>query len=129
MRCRTRFGWRSLLCTGLALLLGAGEARAQRADGTPTPSPARARPDSNVFVVLPFRVSGPPEMQYLRESMVDLLHMALDGVGRTRVVYPPAALRRLSALTDASDATSAARVARDLGAGRMVGGAIVVTGS
>jgi TolB-like protein len=87
------------------------------------------RPDTNVFVVLPFAVRGPPSVEYLGQSMVDLLHMALDGVGRMRVEYAPTAIRRLSQLPDAQDARSAAGVALELGAGRLIGGTVVALGS
>jgi hypothetical protein len=107
----------------------ASRLHAQCPDGSPPPCGPRVRADSNAFVILPFAVRGPPMVLYLREGMVDLLQSALDGVGGMRVIYPPAALRRLNELSDPTDGISAAGVARALGAGRMIGGTVVAAGT
>jgi tetratricopeptide (TPR) repeat protein len=107
----------------------AGPLEAQCPNGSEPPCLARGPADTNAIVVLPFAVRGPPEVQYLRESMVDLLHMALDGVGRVSVRYPQTALRRLGQLTDPTDLTTAAPVVRGMGAGRAIGGSVVVSGN
>jgi len=81
--------------------------------------------DSNALAVLPFTVRGPPDVQYLREGMVDLLSFALDGVAGWRAVHPRTVLRRVQTGTDASDMRYAARTARDAGAATMVVGTVV----
>jgi len=85
--------------------------------------------DTNVFVVLPFVVRGPPSVEYLGPSMVDLLHMALDGVGKMRIEYAPTTLRRLSQLSEPQQARSASGVALEIGAGRVIAGTIVALGT
>lgn len=116
----------------LALGLPAGALGAQCADGSPPPcgsAPPSLPVDPRAIAILPFRVLGPPETQYLGEGMVDLFQIALDGVGGHRVLYPRATLRRLRQLADPSDALLAAPAARGLGAGLVLGGSIVVAGA
>jgi tetratricopeptide (TPR) repeat protein len=102
---------------------------AQCSDGTPLPCRSQARVDTNAFVVLPFAVSGPPTAAFLGASMVDLFHMALDGVARIRVEYAPTNLRRLGQLSDPRDVGSATGVALEIGAGRVITGTVVALGS
>jgi eukaryotic-like serine/threonine-protein kinase len=85
--------------------------------------------DAQALVILPFRVHGPPELQYLSEGMVDLFHIALDGAGGLQVLHPRRALRSLIRLRDPTDATQAAAVVRSLGAGRLVSGSVVASGA
>src|SRR5687768_8069545 len=66
----------------IVAIAAATRVEAQCSDGSPAPCRSPARVDTNAFVVLPFAVSGPASAQYLSNAMVDLLHMALDGVGR-----------------------------------------------
>jgi hypothetical protein len=114
----------------LALLVVCGRpAEAQCPDGSPQPCAPRVRQDTNLFLVLPFVVRSGPELLYLRESMVDLFHAALDGVAGHRVTHPSVTLRRLQRLSDPSDASVAAGVAREIGAGRILAGSITATGS
>lgn len=80
-------------------------------------------------MVVPFVVTGPPSVQYLGESMAELLHMALDGVGGMRIEYAASTLRRLSALEQPGDAQAAAGVALELGAGRVIAGRVVAVGN
>jgi tetratricopeptide (TPR) repeat protein len=110
-------------------LIAPPRAEAQCGDGSPPPCRASARIDTNAFVVLPFAVSGPPSTQYIGAAMVDLLHMALDGVGRMRIEYAPTTLRRLSDLARPQDAGTASGVALEIGAGRVISGTIVALGS
>jgi tetratricopeptide (TPR) repeat protein len=119
---------RRFLASCALAVIPAVQALAQCPDGSPRPCRSTVRIDTNVFVVLPFAVSGPPSAQYLGPSMVDLLHMALDGVGRTRVEYAPTNLRRIAEFGPA-EARAASGVAVELGAGRVIGGTIVAIGS
>ncbi len=107
---------------------------AQCPDGSPPPcqrSPATVRVamDPNAVAILPFRVSGPADAQYLREGMLDLLNVALDGLGGWRVLQPRAFLRQVGA-ADATtiDVPEAARLARAAGAGTFILGSAVVLG-
>jgi len=106
---------------------------AQCSDGSPPPcqrgpAPPRVTIDSNAVAILPFRVSGPPEAQYLREGMVDLLNVALDGFAGWRVIQPRAFLRQVGAETGPIDVRSAARLARQASAGTFVLGNVVALG-
>jgi tetratricopeptide (TPR) repeat protein len=120
--------WRVGLC-GFFVLGLATAAKAQCPDGSPPPCARRVAVDTNAFIVRPFTVRGEQSAQYLGASMVDLLHMALDGVGKMRIEYAPTNLRRLSELSGPEDARGAAGVALELGAGRVIGGTIVALGS
>jgi len=108
---------------------GSPALEAQCPDGSPPPCRSLVRPDTNAFVVIPFAVSGPPAVQYLGGSMVDLLQMALDGVGRMRIEYAPTNLRRLSQMSGSRDARAAASTALEMGAARVITGSVVVVGS
>ena len=105
---------------------------AQCPDGSPPPcqraSVARVAIDPNAVAILPFRVSGPPEAQYLSEGMLDLLNVALDGFAGWRVIQPRALLRRIG--TDAAplDVARAAGLARQAGAATFILGNVVALG-
>src|SRR5512146_2658658 len=106
---------------------------AQCPDGSPPPcrrAPVAARfpIDSDAIAILPFRVSGPPEAQYLREGMLDLMSVALDGFAGWRVIQPRTLLRQVGTGTEALDVARAARLARDAGAARFVLGSVVTLG-
>ena len=127
MKCRQGAG----LVYALALL-PAFRLLAQCPDGSPPPcrttgagSP-RVPIDSNAVAILPFRVSGPPEAQYLREGMLDLLNVALDGFAGWRVLQPRAFLRQVG--TGPLDVAQAARLARAAGAATFILGNAVVLG-
>jgi hypothetical protein len=109
----------------LTLCAVAQVARAQGPDGLP-PRRASARPDTNVFVVLPFTVSAPENLKYLGEGIVELLDMSLDGIGRMRIEAAPVTRRRLSLEVAAE---GGATVAREIGAGRMIMGTVTALGS
>ena len=84
--------------------------------------------DSNAVAILPFRVSGPPDAQYLREGMLDLLNVALDGFAGWRVIQPRAFLRQVGGETGPLDVPRAARLAREAGAATFVLGNVVALG-
>ena len=125
--------------TVLALIAFSASAGAQRPDGSPvarSTARANARPDTNVFLVLPFSVSAPADLQYLGEGIVDILHMTLDRVGSMRIENAPATRRQLTLemaseipAPSASAIRSAASLARDIGAGRVMKGSIIALGS
>jgi tetratricopeptide (TPR) repeat protein len=104
---------------------------AQCPDGSPPPcqrdfTTGRVAIDPNAVAILPFRVSGPPEAQYLREGMLDLLNVALDGFAGWRVLQPRAFLRQVG--SGAFEVQQAARLARAAGAATFVLGSAVVLG-
>jgi len=87
--------------------------------------------DPDVIAVLPFRVGGDAAIDYLRESMLDLLQARLSGATGPRIVEPRtllAAWRRSvgSESVDLSEAASRT-LARSLGAGRLLLGSAVAT--
>jgi tetratricopeptide (TPR) repeat protein len=90
-----------------------------------TPAP-RIAIDPNAIAILPFRVSGPPEAQYLREGMVDLLNVGLDGFAGWRVLQPRAFLRQVGSGDRA--VAEAARLAREAGAATFVIGSVSALG-
>ncbi len=121
---------RRFLAGGLMLvLLGIGVlARARRSD------PAGARPpplDSHLVAVLPFRVSGGDSaLAYLREGFGDLLAVQLTGEGGLRAAEPGtvhAAWRRAVGPDAEPGPRAALGVARQVGAGRVLEGAITGT--
>ena len=88
--------------------------------------------DADVIAVLPFRVGGSnPTIGYLRESMLDLLQARLSSGAGARTVEPRtllAAWRR--AVGDEKDDLSedaSRKLARELGAGRVLLGSVVAT--
>jgi len=102
-------------------------------DGSPPPCrrPAgapRMAIDSDAIAILPFRVSGPAEAQYLREGMLDLMSVALDGFAGWRVIQPRALLRQIGPETATLDIPRAARLAREAGAAQFVLGSVVTLG-
>ena len=89
--------------------------------------------DPNSVAVLPFRVSGDPSLEYLREGMVDALYSKLTGDGGLRAVDPGTVLsawRR--AVPDASTdvpVVDAVGVAQDVGAAHVLVGSLLKTGA
>jgi len=86
--------------------------------------------DANVVAVLPFRVAGADQsVQYLRQGMVDLLQAKLTGEGGPRAADTRSVLAavRDAGGSDTDDLPEAAvtRVARKIGAGRVLQGSIV----
>jgi TolB-like protein len=85
--------------------------------------------DSNALAILPFRTSGPvAEIEWLREGMVDLLSVSLDGFAGWRTVQPRTILARVTMRVQSGDAATAARSARSSGAASMVLGSAVAVG-
>jgi hypothetical protein len=87
--------------------------------------------DSNVIAVLPFRVGGDPSIAYLRESMLDLLQARLMSAAGPRTVEPRTLLaawrRSVRAETEDLSGDASGRLARTLGAGRMLLGSAIAT--
>jgi serine/threonine-protein kinase len=86
--------------------------------------------DARLVAVLPFRVAGAdPSVQYLRQGMLDLLQAKLTGEGGPRAADTRSVLAafRDAGGTDAEDlpADGVDRVARKIGAGRILQGSIV----
>lgn len=95
----------------------------------------RSRPpaavlDPKAVAVVPFRVTGADSsLRYLREGMLDLLATKLSGTTDLRTVDPRTLLRAWrraggSAGSDV-DRAGAARLAQDVGAGRLLEGEVV----
>ncbi|HQR18056.1 MAG TPA: protein kinase [Gemmatimonadales bacterium] len=86
--------------------------------------------DANVVAVLPFRVAGAdPSVQYLRQGMVDLLQAKLTGEGGPRAADTRSVLAAVrdagGSETEDLPGDAVARVARKIGAGRVLQGSIV----
>ena len=86
--------------------------------------------DANRMAVFPFEVRGAAELEYLGESMVELLGRSIDGAGALRTVDPKALLVQLRA-DDPNERTyreigpsEARTVAAEFGAGRYVLGSV-----
>ena len=94
---------------------------------------ARSGPplDPDVIAVLPFRVGGDQRLNYLRESMLDLLQARLSAGSGPRIVEPRtllAAWRREVGNADEDLSEEASRsLARGLGAGRVLLGSAIAT--
>ena len=99
----------------------------------PWSGPAARTLDPNLVAVLPFRVAGAdPAVQYLRQGMLDLLQAKLTGEGGPRSADARSVLAavRDAGGTDDQDlpADGVTRVARSIGAGRVLQGSIVGPG-
>jgi len=87
-----------------------------------------ARPLPSI-AVLPFAVRGGPELQYLREGMVDLLTPAFDATGLLHGVDPNSSIAAARALGVVPlDSANAQSLAVRLGARRYVVGSVVRAG-
>ena len=88
---------------------------------------------ASAIAIAPFRVAGAdPSLAYLREGMVDLLAAKISGVGGLRAIDPRTTLvtwRRAAGGDGDLETDAAVRVARDLGAGRLILGEIAGTGT
>jgi eukaryotic-like serine/threonine-protein kinase len=94
--------------------------------------PPGAVPDARVVAVLPFRVTGADSsLRYLREGMLDLLAAKLSGTKDLRTVDPRTLLSawRREGGSPASDPdhSGALRLARAVGAGRLLEGEVTGT--
>jgi tetratricopeptide (TPR) repeat protein len=74
--------------------------------------------------VLPFEIAGNPELAYLREGMVNLLSVSLDGAGGLHSIDPNAVLGETESQGDV-DLEAAGALARRLGARRYVLGNVI----
>lgn len=130
-----RYGGRAVRNTGFAIVLLTALPTCrltalQCPDGTPPPCPGTVRierVDSNAVAILPFRVTGPSNAQYLREGLVDLLSVGLDGFAGWRVLQPRAFLRQVAG-SPAMTPRDAARLARQSGAASFVLGTVTSIG-
>ena len=92
----------ALLFVQLGVVATGHGLHAQCPDGSPPPcGPARVAPpariplDSSALAVLPFHTTGASaDVAWLREGMVDLLSIALDGFAGWRTVHPRTVLAR-----------------------------------
>jgi DNA-binding SARP family transcriptional activator/tetratricopeptide (TPR) repeat protein/TolB-like protein len=84
---------------------------------------------ASAVAVLPFTVSGSPELGYLREGMVTLLSTELDGVETLRITDPRAVLGMAAQVgSSVPNVEQGRRVAERLGAGTYIIGDIVEAG-
>jgi len=126
----------ALLFVQLGVVATGHGLHAQCPDGSPPPcGPARVAPpariplDSSALAVLPFHTTGASaDVAWLREGMVDLLSIALDGFAGWRTVHPRTVLARAGEGRGAADVAAAARTARAAGAATMVLGSAVAVG-
>lgn len=81
--------------------------------------------DADLVAVAPFDVLD-TDLQLWREGLVDVVSRGLDGAGPLRTVAPTIVVRRW---TGRADASSAAELGRRTGAGLIVIGHVVSTGS
>jgi serine/threonine-protein kinase len=93
---------------------------------------ANAALDADVIAVLPFRVGGSnPTIVYLRESMLDLLQARLSSGTGARTVEPRTLLaawrRAVGNEKDDLSEDASRKLARALGAGRVLLGSVVAT--
>jgi TolB-like protein len=84
----------------------------------------------NLVAILPFRIANAnPELAWLREGLMDLLAIKLAGEGGLRVAEPRAVLgawgRAGGSLGQEVTSQAARAIARGLGAGRIIDGAVV----
>lgn len=81
------------------------------------------------IAVFPFLVED-PELEYLREGLMDMVSHAIDGAGEIRRVDPFALMSELDNTSDAEAPSLriAGKVASDLGAGRFLLGRVVPSG-
>jgi tRNA A-37 threonylcarbamoyl transferase component Bud32 len=87
-------------------------------------------PDPELVAVLPFRVTGDPDFEYLREGMVDLLAAKLSAEGGLRAVDPRTVIavwsRSVRPGNDPSKAEGV-QLAKEMGGGRVLLGEVVGT--
>lgn len=103
-------------------------ALADRVGSGPYQRPSVSAFRSDVIAVFPFTIRGLPELEYLREGMVDLLSAKLDVAGSVRTVDPYALLCHVRQRGAPDDAASARVVAEAFEAGSFVLGTLVASG-
>jgi len=106
----------ALTLLGVAVLLAALAPRA---------APAQAPPDEPVLAVLPFQVHSAKPLDYLGESVANLIRSRLEASGRARVVDAARVSERVEpgAAAGASEVELRA-IARDLGSGFVISGSL-----
>jgi hypothetical protein len=108
----------------IAIVVAGVAWRARRGD-------SNAGVDANLIAVLPFRVGGDASIAYLRESMLDLLQARLMSSAGPRTVEPRTLLAswRRSVSNESEDLSgdASSRLARKLGAGRVLLGSAIAT--
>jgi TolB-like protein len=89
--------------------------------------------DDGVVAVLPFRIFGQGDLEFLGEGMVDLLAAKLTGEGGLRAANPRSVMSAWHRMTGDGngdfDADASVALARSLGAGQVMTGGIVGTPS
>ena len=80
---------------------------------------------SDVVAVVPFRYSGPPDLAYFGEGVVDLLAARLSGEVGPRAVDPATIGAHWTELSEIDPANAGQRTAERLGAGLLLIGSIV----
>jgi tetratricopeptide (TPR) repeat protein len=119
------WGRRAAAFTGIAVALTAVGVWL----GTRSPGPGsdgEAGNPGDVVAVLPFTVSGSPELDYLSEGLIHLLSGRLDGAGPLRTVDPRAVLGRVQeAGSEPLGLPGFEALAGAVGAGRFVTGQVV----
>lgn len=119
-----RTGWvPAAIFLGAAILLVAVSAR-RNSENVPAL-------DSNKIVIVPFRTSGvDSSLKYLGEGVVDLLAPMLTGEGGPIAVDSRTAISTWNRITGGREGTAAdaRQVARAVGAGLVLSGAVVATG-
>lgn len=88
--------------------------------------------DPNVVAVFPFEVSGPADLAYLREGMVNVLETNLSGEGGPRAVASQTMIaqwKRKGGDKQGFTDEEARALARELGAGQIIRGGVVAAGS
>ncbi len=87
--------------------------------------------DPNAVAVFPFEVSGPAELEYLREGMVNVLEASLTGEGGPRAVASQTMIaqwKRRGGAAQGLTEDEARSLARELGAGEILRGGVVASG-
>lgn len=123
----------ALTTIGLSFALGTRLA-AQCPDGSPPPcKPAITRSpsiDTTAVAIFPFQVVGSPnDIGWIREGGMDLLAIAFEAIGAWRVLSGRTVLAHTAELTNQSQPAEASRIARSIGAGRLVLSRAVSTGA
>ena len=81
--------------------------------------------DPNVVVIVPFRFSGPEELDYVGDGVVDLLAARLTGEVGPRAVDPAGATAVWAELSEADPTRATDGLARRFGAGLTLTGSVV----
>ncbi len=93
----------------------------------PAPAPVTGYP-RDVVAILPFAYTGPEDMAWVEEGLMDLVDGRLDNPGTLRTLDTRAVANRVAQKPDASiDARRGRELAMELGAGRFVLGSVVGT--